>query len=882
MTEGQPSSTVLQRLLDDAVKVSRAVVQLLECCERGLAPASDPASGAAGVYPTGPQLLASRAANKLSMDELDARLRPWWLEGVRPKTTDEQRRDSERKHEARERLAALVLQAWEDTVRSKSAARPDVLGLTIRYLTTPQYPHLFMAVRYAIVSALRTIYGLQYDVHSVGRLRTAHAKLARRLERQQTIQIERRGTAEAHFLIDLLCVEGCLLRSLSQDDNRAAYYEGFGRARFGIVDDARPFSPNSEHRWPQLFGEVPDFPEVLKQTFGQPLGIPGLDEILGGILPALPEDRRNANAGGQIALVAGRPGTGKTSLCLAIASRAAELGASARYMTMEEDPSALELKLLTMSGRRYLAESLWPEAPAASLSPLRNDLSVIDGREFESLEDLYDEVQDNLDQGTTPDFPAPPSSADDTSGRPVFLAFPRVLVIDSLTVLVHLSGRQREQAAREQSGAEAERNNQPHADNALPSPRRILGDVLLGLRRLGVSVFLVGGPEDHYDQGLAYLVDSVFLLETEPLESGRSHRHRSVTVDKTRLQTSHRGRHMLHLSRSRGISVNPSLHSVIRRQQGWHQPHRTGAATGQRIMLLHAGRQLSIPAVPVGSPRALPLASTGDVLVHGFGSTGKGRLALAMALAPQLSGSAAHEIGKRLAGAKRKANNPLSPGVENAWLQRARILVVSFLYEADYYERIVDQLLDRRYGINPPRDRRSRIEMLLDVRHFYPGFIDPETLVARVGRWLESAKLEGRPYTSVVLDGLHNIVLQFPVLEREPLLWPSIYALFRRHRVGSMSTFTFFQLRRTVHDGSSRPSFIDETTTLPISPKMKMLFHLLVSGCDYNFEVVRAPTVHGDDPDEVQLHTRMTIDGGGALERFGWSPGKGRFLHLGD
>src|SRR5207247_480545 len=64
-----------------------------------------------------------------------------------------------------------------------------------------------------------------------------------------------------------------------------------------------------------------------------------------------------------------------------------------------------------------------------------------------------------------------------------------------------------------------------------------------------------------------YLVDNVFVLGVEG-ESDTRHPLRILSVEKTRLQTSHRGRHVFHLSKHGGCAISPSLHSVLRSLQG--------------------------------------------------------------------------------------------------------------------------------------------------------------------------------------------------------------------------------------------------------------------------------------------------------------------------
>jgi hypothetical protein len=73
-----------------------------------------------------------------------------------------------------------------------------------------------------------------------------------------------------------------------------------------------------------------------------------------------------------------------------------------------------------------------------------------------------------------------------------------------------------------------------------------------------------------------------------------------------------------------------------------------------------------------------------------------------------------------------------------------------------------------------------------------PGFLTPEDFVDRVLRKLEEGQLEGQPYTGVLLDGLHNTFMQFPVLQDNPMVWPALYDLLIRYELTIVTTFTTF------------------------------------------------------------------------------------------
>jgi hypothetical protein len=208
-----------------------------------------------------------------------------------------------------------------------------------------------------------------------------------------------------------------------------------------------------------------------------------------------------------------------------------------------------------------------------------------------------------------------------------------------------------------------------------------------------------------------------------------------------------------------------------------------------------------------------------------------------------------------------------------------RLLVVSFLYDSAYYERIAREYAVKRF--------RFRVDMSphIKVLEFYPGFVDPETLVARVRRKLQEARLEGRPYTVVILDGIHNIVVQFPLLEREPLLWPTLFRVFRVEGIDAISTFTFFkmagleELSFASRKGTTEARVNDEMVTV----SQELFFHLLVGNCDYVLVAERPGTgARLVDSRYIQISVVNSIDDidGRVSSRF-WDPATYRYLPAG-
>lgn len=693
------------------------------------------------------------------------------------------------KHE-RERTEWVVSNAWAHTVSARSARRPDVLGLTCDLLANPEVPLTRDVTRFAVTLGLRSLYGVEYNAGTLQALRDAHSQLSRRFEQQQRARIRKAEPLES-LIIDLACLDGSLSRSLTRK-NLHVYYSGF-KSPFGITERMRQYAEGQD--WPELHGSLPDFASITKLAFAQPTCIAGMDDVVQGLLAAVPSDDNQTNSGGLVTLVAGPPGSGKTSLCLTLASRMAELGAIVSYVATEEAPHALKAKLVSFVDPNYLASALLPNLETG---PSHDALGFVDGRALDNFISAVDALTKELDD-VRPQLPTIPKAG-------LYLTLPRVLVIDSLTALMHVTDDR--------------------------GTRRIdrhgLAILLSKLRDRGICVFLVGGPSDCTDEGLAYLVDNVFLLDSEE-RFGVTHRIRLFDVYKTRLQSAYRGRHVLHLSRNEGCTINPSLHSLARHLHG----HMEGRGVPSHDSFAATDSRTSKTRIQEREPS--------QMLVYGHGSAGKARFALSLGLSSRVP----YEKYPYL---KRAALDP-----------DARVLVVSFLYGREYYEQIAQRLLRAK-----SKPAAARDDERLTVLDLYPGFLDPETLVARIAKALQQGRLEGRRYTCVIVDGIHNILVQFPLLQEEPLLWPTLYRVFRSEGVDAISTFTFFRV----------PAISGSAIDM-VSDSQRLFVHLLISNCDYSFIVERSLIRHNLLDVQFASAPSPTADMGVV---FSWNPDTFEFV----
>jgi hypothetical protein len=158
-----------------------------------------------------------------------------------------------------------------------------------------------------------------------------------------------------------------------------------------------------------------------------------------------------------------------------------------------------------------------------------------------------------------------------------------------------------------------------------------------------------------------------------------------------------------------------------------------------------------------------------------------------------------------------------------------RILVISFLYPKQYYEELLNRLnrivaheYERSMDLAVPASE-------LNVLHFYAGYLNPEDLFNSITRKLDEADWEGKPFTGILLDGLHNVFLQFPRLERNSMVWPMLYDLLRRRDVTVVTTDTTIDL-----DYGGRGVAVDADLTMR---QAKPLLHAIIQAADFFFDI---------------------------------------------
>lgn len=538
----------------------------------------------------------------------------------------------------------------------------------------------------------------------------------------------------------------------------------------------RPDGPVFEFVRSDHLDRLPELGEVVNQLWGLPIPIRGAETIFRGGL-------KFSSRQGLVVGVHGGPGTGKTSLALAIGATLAPFGIDTLFITAEETRDDLLAK----------AQGLLPdELRRLSFFPSEPDWIEFEhlpmGRSERGQTDPLETLGHALSQLSAALSARPEESDPHRAAKPCRA----VVVLDGIHDLVMGSSWNA-------------------GENDLGSLRQRLRDFIHECRELRALVIMTAGEDWAGDRAFDYLVDVVLRLSHEAVgETGRKP-DRRITVSKSRHQLCAIGTHGLQITGTKGVRFSPQINYQLDRKALWRT--RLPDMSVDKKVLQLALRQEDFEAFArLPSRRLRPekfheseagvrLFRGSNIFLNGEGSGGKAALALKLAISPFF-----REDGTIIE-------------------QRERVLVVSFLYPEQYYLNIRSTLLNLRhgeYGLS-----RRYLAPTLSVIHLYPGNYRADQLFNRVEWELSSADLNGDPYTAVVIDGLHNVTLQFPEIENYPLFWPQLYASLRSRPITIVSTHTTFG-HQGAHNSDQRP--VEDRRSEPMR-------HFLVQNTDFRFEI---------------------------------------------
>lgn len=588
--------------------------------------------------------------------------------------------------------------------------------------------------------------------------------------------------------------------------------------------------------------ELPSASEVLNLVDSLPMPFEGGETVFqGGI--RLSADRS------LVATISGEFGTGKTLFGLSLAAALAPLGCRTLFLSCEESARDITQRLVE-AAPRSLFRSL----------PLFKALDQDDFRP-KSLNALRDEggelgwfsaAQLRLEQ-TSADGVADPSFALESlvkeavenarlfepwlegtdSGLPRF-ARP-VIIMDGLHQLFD--------------------NPQtwPFLDQSLRS-------LIETCRGLG-AVFLFSFSKEAEDlKRLEYLCDLIIEVERGGHDDPAEKPYRVFQLLKARRQPARTGAHVFHIKGDAGFRLKPSVDAHVQevKTQMWWSP------TDREAIFLTADPPPGFRPLPNDAVQSnsLSVANHGQVLVIGHGSSGKAGFGLYLLHRRWFDTGMFPDRQRKLPiGGSPMADAPRwKQAIHDAGLLvradapylETRVLVISFLYQRTYYDDLTRRLGGKQRG-KPRRDEAPYTSIALmepmefaplpdrlwtDTIELYPGLLSAEDFLAKVEKRLAAAERSGFPYTGVLVDGLHNVFVQFPLLEKDSSFWGMFYNILRRRRVTVVTTHTEFDINSHGEPSGATPrgfpmAYNFEQAERKIAP----LLSALVSGADYLFDL---------------------------------------------
>ncbi len=537
--------------------------------------------------------------------------------------------------------------------------------------------------------------------------------------------------------------------------------------------------------------KLPEAGEIVNEIWGLPVPIRGAETIFRGGL-------KFTSNQGLVMAIHGGPGTGKTSLALAMGTYLAPFGIRALFITAEENEEDLRNRMTWLVPEEIQRLSVFAEDPGAAVEiqhigiSLRSNanLSVLDGLE-EQLRELAQTLKAR-NQEREKDF-----KADD-------FRIPK-----PCSIIVILDGLQDLFAASNEGEYTTDR-----AQNARLYP-------LIGaLRELQALVIVTTGLDWFGNKSLDYLVDVAIHLSHESMAEDTVKPHRRLKLSKARHQLASGGTHGFQIAGSKGVRFSPQINYQLDRRTVWKTrlPNVTEVKKVVRLVARWSAFERYAENIEFKkmvpkrddfyhSPFGPDIFNGSHIFINGQGSGGKAGLALKIAIAPSQPAEAEPpDVAKVARGNK--------------------VLIVSFLYPQDYYMNVAKKLrLAYRHEYFNAMPPLARIKVI----HLYPGHLRPNDLYNKIEWELDAAELDGEPYTCVVIDGIHNVFLQFPEIEQYTLFWPQIYNSLRSRGVMTITTHTILRAPELIN-GSGEALRIDDGRSEPLR-------NALVQKTDFQIEV---------------------------------------------
>lgn len=661
------------------------------------------------------------------------------------------------------RIVKLTKLAFSQLKKQENASNiillPSPLKILLDILTVPDEPHsrayalitcrsiLFEYMRIYPKSAVLPENEKNWSFFTADDISKAYSEIrtypSHRDNYAKPISFNKALSKEKLFLAHYLAMKGVLnLRfGIDEKKNPVGKEEAY-KHREKYCQDGNLIGEKStryEFRLSHDYKDFPDISEFINQIWGIPIPIRNADVIFCGAM-------KPSSDGGLVISAHGKAGTGKTSLALAMAASLAPLGTKTYYITFEEQPDDLRNRLHSLIPSYLRKLSFFKEKSDdwfLATQPNLFDSELPGGNLMKEFSERHLNTIKEVIQTDT-------IKAPDTIPKPC----PLIVVIDGVSLLCN---------EEDQVSDTYNVLHDFYKRDRVSDTYKVLHNFIKKCRELKVLVLLLSGEEDKMSVSLDYLVDTVIKLNYEGTHDLKVKPVRIFNLIKTRQQASRIGAHIFHMSDGKGFRIAPQLPSQLdnREKIKRHQPDQN-----QSIDVFN---EPHLPLFKNIKEKYLDIYPGSQILIHGHGSSGKAGLALKILMTPPKK--LKDEQGNKLTEYK-----PFCPP--------RRILVVSFLYSDSYYKNLESKL----------RSQLKEKAPSLEILSFYPGFYTPEHFLSKIILKLEKAVLEGEPVTGVLLDGLHNVFLQFPSLADNTMVWPMLYNILIRSKVTTVTTFTTFSI----------------------------------------------------------------------------------------
>ncbi|MFD2174847.1 RAD55 family ATPase [Rhodobacter lacus] len=539
--------------------------------------------------------------------------------------------------------------------------------------------------------------------------------------------------------------------------------------------------------------DLPSIPQILNDLEGIPFPVPGAKTVFAGGI-------RLTEHGGAVVRISGKSGSGKTSLALAACVGLAPLGTETFYLSCEEERDDLLDRISTVTpafirkNRAFSSKSV--EGASGKSSENSGGTADYKNAWFHTYHLDSNDTQSNFEDALSFVDQIMEQYGAEQSDRPRYRApgtVPYVVVLDGVHELVDRDAHERLL------------HEPQECEQASSSPISELHRLIEKYRKLNVLVILVSADFDTpVFNSLDYLVDVVVNLDNNQDSEAPHKPLRSASLTKTRRQFSNTGTHKFHISKRDGVRFYPNLEATVEqfKSRNWQQPDSNFVFD----FLLCQNPSLKI-------------FNKSHTVIAGKGSGGKAGFALRLLTSPLTP-----REERTLSFMDTNNAGPICPA--------RRCLIISFLYPESYYSGLVSKIKQSKFSDSATN--YSRPDFNFSTLTFYPGYLAPEVLLTKIADELRAAELQGYPFDSVLLDGLHNVFLQFPLLEKSTLIWPMLSEMFRRLGVNVVTTHSHFEVL-----GMGGAPLLS-ADVMSVAHRSTPLLQALINSADYYLDVSSA------------------------------------------